>query len=114
MEGVPHGLLGLALAVVVGFVLGLLGGGGSIIALPIFIYVFEVPTKPAVAMSLAVVGMSSFIGFIGHWRRGAVAPRIAIPFGLCAMLAAFVTARLTHRVPESVQLWLFGAFATVA
>ena len=51
MNGIPHGPLGLALALLVGLVLGLLGGGGSILALPIFLYVFQVPTKPAVAMS---------------------------------------------------------------
>ncbi|MFN8571032.1 MAG: sulfite exporter TauE/SafE family protein [Gemmatimonadaceae bacterium] len=103
--------LGLVLALVVGFVLGLLGGGGSILALPIFLYVFHVDTKPAVAMSLAVVGMSAFIGFLTHWRQGTVRLRIAIPFGLFAMLAAFVTARLTHSVPASVQLGLFAVFA---
>ncbi len=103
--------LGLILALLVGFVLGLLGGGGSILALPIFLYVFHVDTKPAVAMSLAVVGMSAFIGFLTHWRQGTVRLRIAIPFGLFAMLAAFVTARLTHAVPASVQLGLFAVFA---
>ena len=50
-----HGITGLLLPLAVGVVLGLLGGGGSILALPIFLYVFQVPTKPAVAMSLAAV-----------------------------------------------------------
>jgi len=52
-------LFGIVLALFVGLVLGLLGGGGSILALPIFLYVFRVPTKPAIAMSLAVVGMNA-------------------------------------------------------
>ena len=43
---------GVVLALAVGVVLGLLGGGGSILALPIFLYVFEVPPKPAIAMSV--------------------------------------------------------------
>ncbi|MFN8580625.1 MAG: sulfite exporter TauE/SafE family protein [Gemmatimonadaceae bacterium] len=106
--------LGLFLGLVVGFVLGLLGGGGSILALPIFLYVFRVETKPAVAMSLAVVGISAFIGFLTHWRQGTVRLRIAIPFGLFAMLAAFVTARLARVVPAAVQLGLFAAFAFTA
>lgn len=114
MEGVAHPVLGLALGLLVGFVLGLLGGGGSILALPIFLYVFLVPTKPAIAMSLVVVGMSAFVGFLSHWRQGTVNRRVAVPFGLCAMVGAFATARLAHYVPEQAQLALFGAFAIAA
>lgn len=104
-------LLGLALGLFVGFVLGLLGGGGSILAVPIFLYVLHVDPKPAIAMSLAVVGLSAFVGFLTHWRQGTVALNIALPFGLCAMVGAFVTARLSHLVPANVQLGLFALFA---
>lgn len=114
LAGVPHGAIGIGLGFVVGLVLGLLGGGGSILALPIFLYVFEVPTKPAVAMSLAVVGMSAFVGFLTHWKQGTVHLKVAVPFGACAMLGAFVTARLAHRVPERVQLGMFTVFALSA
>lgn len=104
----------LLLGGVVGFVLGVLGGGGSILAVPIFLYVLHVPAKPAIAMSLAVVGLSAFVGFLTHWRQGTVALSVALPFGMFAMLGAFVTARLTHLVPASVQLALFAAFAFAA
>lgn len=104
-------LVALALGLVVGFVLGLLGGGGSILAVPIFLYVLDTPAKPAIAMSLAVVGISAVVGFFTHWRQGTVALRVAVPFGLCAMLGAFVTARLTHFVPAAMQLSLFAIFA---
>ncbi|MBC7895211.1 MAG: sulfite exporter TauE/SafE family protein [Cytophagaceae bacterium] len=114
MEPVSHGVLGLALAVAVGFILGLLGGGGSILALPIFLYVFKVPTKSAVAMSLAVVGMSAAVGFLSHWRQGNVNLRVALPFGLLAMVGAFGTAKVAHGVPANVQLTLFVAFALAA
>lgn len=114
MTGIPHPVLGLFLALVVGFVLGLLGGGGSILALPIFLYVFLVPVKPAIAMSLVVVGMSALVGFVSHWRQGTVALRIALPFGAFAMVGAYATARVAHRVPAQVQLGLFGAFAFTA
>jgi uncharacterized membrane protein YfcA len=111
---ITHPALGLTLAFGVGIVLGLLGGGGSILAVPIFLYVFGVPAKPAIAMSLAVVGMSAFVGFLTHWRQGTVNLRVALPFGVCAMASAFVTARLTHLVPEAVQLSLFAVFAFTA
>ena len=108
---VPNELLGVALGFVVGIVLGLLGGGGSILAVPIFLYVFQVDPKPAIAMSLAVVGMSAFVGFLGHWRQGSVNLRVGLPFGVVAMVAAFLTARVSDRVPDAVQLTLFAVFA---
>lgn len=110
----PNELAGIALGFGVGVVLGLLGGGGSILAVPIFLYVFRVEPKPAIAMSLAVVGMSAFVGFLGHWRQGSVNLRIGVPFGAVAMVAAFFTARVSDRVPDAVQLSLFAAFAYTA
>lgn len=107
----PFGWLGLGLGLGVGVVLGLLGGGGSILALPIFLYVFRVPVKPAVAMSLAVVGASALTGFLSHWRRGNVDLPIALRFGAAAMAGAYVTARVTHLIPAQVQLALFALFA---
>lgn len=114
MDGLSHVLLGLALGFPVGVVLGLLGGGGSILALPIFLYVFGVAAKPAIAMSLAVVGMSAFVGFVTHWRQGTVNLAVALPFGSYAMIGAFVTARLARFVPDRVQLALFTVFAATA
>jgi uncharacterized membrane protein YfcA len=106
--------LGAALALAVGLVLGLLGGGGSILAVPIFLYVFHVPPKPAIAMSLVVVGMSALIGFLTHWRQGTVNLRVALLFGGLAMIGAFAGARAARFVPAEAQLALFLAFALAA
>lgn len=111
---VPNEVPGVALGFGVGIVLGLLGGGGSILAVPIFLYVFRVDPKPAIAMSLAVVGMSAFVGFLGHWRQGSVNLRVGLPFGVVAMGAAFVTARVSDRVPATIQVTLFAMFAFTA
>ena len=81
---VPNESLGIALGFPVGIVLGLLGGGGSILAVPIFLYVFRFDFDPAAAMSLAVVGVSAFIAFLGHWRQGTVNLRVGVPFGAFA------------------------------
>src|SRR5688572_29769389 len=105
---------GVGLALLVGVVLGLLGGGGSILAVPIFLYVFEVEPKPAIAMSLVVVGMSALVGFLTHWRQGTVNVRVAAAFGALAMAGAFAGARFARFVPASVQLALFAAFALTA
>lgn len=107
----PNELLGVSLGFVVGIVLGLLGGGGSILAVPIFLYAFRVEPESAFPMSLAVVGMSAFIGFLGHWRQGSVNLRVGLPFAAVAAVAAFVTARLAHNVPNNIRLTLFALFA---
>jgi uncharacterized membrane protein YfcA len=65
-------------------------------------------------MSLAVVGLSAFVGFLGHWRQGSVNLRVGLPFGAVAMGAAFVAARVSDRVPEVIQLSLFAIFAFTA
>lgn len=110
----PNELLGALLGFAVGVVLGLLGGGGSILAVPVFLYVFRVPQDPAIAMSLGVVGVSAFVGFLGHWRQGSVNLRIGLPFGAVAMAAAYLTARVEDLVPDPLQLALFAVFAFTA
>jgi uncharacterized protein len=107
-------LFGPVLALVVGLVLGLLGGGGSLLAVPIFHYVFDIPTKSAIAMSLVVVGMSAFVGFLTHWRQRTVTVRLAVMFGVLAMAGAFGGARIARFVPAPVQLSLFAVFALTA
>jgi uncharacterized protein len=107
-------LLGVTLALFVGLSLGILGGGGSILAVPIFIYVLGIPPKPAIAMSLAVVGATSFAGFLAHWRQRNVDLGVAWIFALFAVAGAFTGARLARLIPAPVQLALFGGFALTA
>ena len=101
-------LLGLVLAAVVGLSLGLLGGGGSILTVPIFVYVLGYDAKEAIAMSLAVVGVTSLFGAVGHWRAGNVNLRVAFIFGAVAMVGTFLGARLALYVSGAVQLVLFA------
>ncbi len=75
----PTLALTIGLAVLIGVSLGLLGGGGSILAVPLFVYVADLPTKEAIATSLLVVGATSAVGVIPHarahrvrWRTGLV------------------------------------------
>ncbi|MEX0691935.1 MAG: sulfite exporter TauE/SafE family protein [Gemmatimonadales bacterium] len=101
-------LLGLALAALIGASLGLLGGGGSILTVPIFVYILGMAPKPAIAMSLAVVGTTAAVGTISHWRQGHVVWRVAVPFALVAMVGTFLGARLATLVTGTVQLVLFA------
>ncbi|HXE57840.1 MAG TPA: sulfite exporter TauE/SafE family protein [Gemmatimonadales bacterium] len=107
-------LLGLSLALLIGLSLGLLGGGGSILTVPVFVYVLRYGVKPAVAMSLAVVGTTSLVGAAGHWRRGNVNLRAALTFAPVAMLGTFAGARLARQVSETAQLTLFATLMLAA
>ncbi len=106
-------LLGAGLALLVGFVLGLLGGGGSVLTVPILIYALHVPVKPAIATSLCVVGLVAFIGFLSHLRQGTVATRVAFVFGPSAVIAAYAGARIAKHIPPHVQIVLFALFGLV-
>lgn len=99
---------GLLLAALIGLSLGLLGGGGSILTVPILVYVLGFPAKQAVAMSLAIVAVVSLVGAAGHWRAGRVRVRTALAFGAVAMAGAFVGARLGTRVSGTLQLLLLA------
>jgi hypothetical protein len=107
-------LIGLLLAALIGLSLGLLGGGGSILTVPIFVYVLGYGAKPAIGMSLAVVGATSLVGAAGHWRAGNLDPRLALLFGGVAMVGSFLGARLALFVSGTVQLALFAAVMLVA
>jgi uncharacterized membrane protein YfcA len=94
--------------VLIGAALGLLGGGGSVLTVPIFVYVLGFAPKEAIAMSLAVVGATSAFGTASHWRAGNVNLRVAAVFGAVAMLGTLVGVRLARFVPGTTQLIIFG------
>lgn len=107
-------LLGLALGLLVGASLGLLGGGGSILTVPIFVYALGFGAREAIAMSLAVVGVASLFGAAGHWRAGNVNLRVALVFGAVAMLGTYLGARLAVFFSGAAQLALFAVVMLVA
>ena len=106
--------LGFVLAAVIGLSLGLMGGGGSILTVPVFVYVLGFAAKPAIAMSLPVVGATSLVGAIGHWRAGNVNLRTAALFGVIAMLGSYAGARLAVFVTGPVQLTLLAVVMLAA
>lgn len=107
-------LVAAALAILVGLSLGLLGGGGSILTVPIFVYVLGFQAKEAIASGLAVVGAVSLFGAAGHWRAGNVALRPALLFGVASMTGALAGARLATVVSGRVQLFLFAIVMLLA
>ncbi|CAN5890819.1 sulfite exporter TauE/SafE family protein [soil metagenome] len=107
-------VLGYALAALIGLSLGLMGGGGSILTVPIFVYVLGFDPKLAIAMSLPVVGITSLVGALGHWRAGNVRLRTALLFGAIAMVGAFAGARLAVFVSGVFQLSLLAVVMLAA
>jgi uncharacterized membrane protein YfcA len=107
-------ILGIALGALVGLSLGLLGGGGSILTVPIFVYVMGFDPKEAIAMSLAVVGAVSLFGAVGHWRAGNVNLRVALVFGAVAMAGTYLGARLAVFFSGAAQLILFAVVMLLA
>jgi uncharacterized protein len=98
-----------------GLALGLLGGGGSILAVPIFKYVLGFGAKEAIASSLAVVGLTSLSGVASHWREGNIKLRVALDFGLPAAAGAFLGAKvLAGFLSGAAQLALFAAIMLLA
>jgi len=107
-------LVGAGLGALVGVALGMLGGGGSILTVPIFVYVLGFGTKVSIAMSLGVVAIVSVFGATAHWRAGNVDVRVAIVFGSVAMVGTYLGARLAAFVSGEVQLMLFAGVMLAA
>lgn len=107
-------LLSVALGFLIGLSLGLLGGGGSILTVPIFVYVLGFAPKQSIAMSLLIVGATSLVGAVGHWREGHVNVRAAALFGAVAMVGAFLGTRLAVRLTGGEQLAIFATVMLIA
>lgn len=94
----------VVLAVFVGISLGLLGGGGSILTVPLLAYVAGLDAKQAIATSLLVVGTTSLVGAVSHARAGRVQWRTAVLFGATAMVGAYGGGHIAAYVPGTVLL----------
>lgn len=99
---------GYALAALIGLSLGLMGGGGSILIVPIFVYVLGFDPKLSIAMSLPVVGVTSLAGALGHWKMGNVNVKTAALFGAIAMLGSFAGTRMAVLLSGAFQLILLA------
>ena len=101
-------ILTIALAVLVGLSLGLLGGGGSILTVPLLVYVAGMETKAAIATSLLVVGTTSAAGAVSHARGRRVQWRTGLLFGAAGMAGAYAGGRLAEYIPGTVLLIAFA------
>ncbi len=105
--------LALALAIVIGLSLGLLAGGGSILTVPILLYVLGMPAHQAIATSLFVVGTTSVAAMTQHARAGNVRYKVGAIFGGASMVGAYSAGRVAKLIPPTALLILFGAMMLI-
>lgn len=103
-------MLGLAtlFGSIVGFALGLTGGGGGVFAVPLLVYGLAIAPREAVGISLASVGGTALFGAVPRWVRGEVELRTGLLFAIAGMIGAPLGTYLSKLVPEHVLLVLFA------
>lgn len=101
-------------ALLVGLVLGLLGSGGSIVTVPVLVYLVGEPNKLAIAESLGIVTLISFVGALPFVYRRQVSWRSVVLFGGPGMIGAYLGAGLSKFMPGTVQLILFAGVMMLA
>ena len=103
-----HLWIGILLIAAMGLVLGLLGGGGSILTVPILVYVLKVEAHAAISLSLILVGATALIGAFLHQEAAPVAWKQGALFVLFGAPLNFLGAALSRQVSSTVLLLLFG------
>jgi hypothetical protein len=117
-------IFGYVASVVVGIILGVLGGGGSILSIPILVYLFHVEPVMASAYSLFIVGATSLVGAIPKYKEQLVNLRTGFVFGIPSILAIFTTRKwIVPAIPDIVfvvgdypftkRILLLGVFAVL-
>ena len=104
----PMLILVVALSVLVGLSLGLLGGGGSILVVPLLTYLGGMEPREAIASSLFVVGVTSLVSLLQHARAGRVRWRTGLLFGAAGMVGAFAGGLLGGHIPGPVLMVAFA------
>ncbi|NNF01370.1 MAG: sulfite exporter TauE/SafE family protein [Bacteroidia bacterium] len=94
-------ILGYIAAVLIGVTLGLIGGGGSILTVPVLVYLFSVDPVTATGYSLFIVGVSAAIGAYKKYRLGLTVIKVGIVFGIPSLLGVFLARSfLLPAIPE--------------
>jgi len=102
-------IFGYICALFIGIALGLLGGGGSILTVPILVYLFFLNPVTATAYSLFVVGSTTFFGSIRNIKKGMIDYKAAIIFGIPSLIAVYITRKyIVPSIPE--KLFFIGDF----
>lgn len=103
-------LIGYSTALLIGISLGLLGGGGSILTVPVLVYIMGISPVIATAYSLFIVGISSFFGAANNYRKNLVSIKTALIFGIPSIISVFSTRKfLVPALPD--VFFTIGSFS---
>ena len=95
--------MGYLAAALIGVSLGLIGGGGSILTMPVLVYLFRVSPSLATSYSLFVVGSTSLVGAFNNYKKGFVSIKTALLFGLSSIVTVFITRKfIVSALPEKL------------
>jgi uncharacterized membrane protein YfcA len=96
-------IIGYAAAILIGLAMGLLGGGGSILTVPVLVYLLGYSPVMATAYSLFVVGASSLVGSYSYYRRSLVRLKTALVFGFPSVIMVFITRKFViPAIPDEI------------
>lgn len=96
-------IAGYIASLFIGISLGLIGGGGSILTVPVMVYLFGVNPLLATSYSLFIVGSTSLVGALNNYRKGLVNIQTALYFGAASILTVFVTRKfIVPAIPENI------------
>lgn len=107
-------LLALPFGLAIGLLLGLVGGGGSLLAVPVLVYVLGEPVKDATTESLLVVGTAALVGAADHARIGRIDARTGLTFGAAGAGGAIVGTALNRLVGDRSILLAFAVLLLIA
>jgi uncharacterized membrane protein YfcA len=110
----PRALLVSPLGFLIGVSLGALGGGGSILAVPVLVYAAGESATAATTTSLLVVGVTALGGMVAHLRAGRVRVVPGILFGIAGVGGSLLGTQLNHSVNENVLLLAFAGLMLIA
>ncbi len=97
-------IIGYIASILIGIALGLIGGGGSILTVPVLVYLMGVDAVAATAFSLFIVGATSAVGSVQYFIKGLVNIKTAIVFGIPSIVAVFLTrAYLVPAIPKEIM-----------
>lgn len=98
-------IAGYIASLFIGISLGLIGGGGSILTVPVLVYLFGVSPVLATSYSLFIVGSTSLIGAFNSWRKGFVDFHTAFNFGISSIITVFITRKLIiPNIPQTIVI----------
>jgi uncharacterized protein len=107
-------LVALPFGVLVGLLLGMLGAGGSIVAVPVLVYLLRQPPHAATSEALLIVGTSAAIGSLEYARAGQIRVRVALAFGASAAIGAIPGTWVNGRLSSNALLLGFAGLLVVA